>query len=539
VELKKAYEVPRDMVLVLDTSGSMRGPKMDQARKALNYCLNNLGPRDRFALINFATTVNKYRDGLTEASADQVGQAKKWVEALEATGGTAIDDALRAALEYRSKDEGRAFTVVFFTDGQPTIGETDVDKILKNALARNTANTRIFTFGVGDDVNAAFLDRLAEDTRAVSTYVRPAEDIEAKTSGLYAKISHPVLTDLRLTATAGVSLAEVYPAHLPDLFHGQQLVVLGRFTGKGASALRLTGKVGMEAKEFVYELTFPERTGDEHGFVEEIWARRKVGYLLDQIRANGEKKELVDEVVALAKRYGITTPYTSYLIVPDGPVPVASAPTPGRPLPLRLPPVPAALAPAGPGGGAMPVSEFLRKAGKDGGEVAASRGKLEADRLKEAPADDGKGGEGKALRDARDKLDTFEKARRALREHEQAEVQAGKLGVDLAVQMNNLRSQNRLENAALRRANGRGCLDVAGLWVDEGYDAKMPKVTVKAFSEAYFRILELQPRMKEVFRLGNYLVWVTPSGSALVIDANHGKDRLRDEEINKLFVARK
>src|SRR5262249_5780302 len=161
-----------------------------------------------------------------------------------------------------------------------------------------TANTRVFTFGVGDDVNATMLDRLAEQTRALSTYVRPAEDIEAKVSGLYAKISNPVLTDLKVAATNGIRFSEVYPAQLPDLFHGGQLVVLGRYTGKGPAAVRLTGKVGMETKEFVYETTFPERTGGERDFVEHLWARRKVGYLLDQIRANGEKKELVSEVVS-------------------------------------------------------------------------------------------------------------------------------------------------------------------------------------------------------------------------------------------------
>src|SRR5262249_44236937 len=225
--------------------------------------------------------------------------------------------------ELRTKDAGRTFTIVFFTDGMPTIGETNIDKILKNTLAKNTANTRIFTFGVGDDVNATFLDKLADETRAVATYVRPAEDIEAKVSGLYAKISHPVMTNLKLAATNGINFSEMYPPQLPDLFHGGQVQVLARFTGKGPSAIRLTGQVGMETKEFAYDLSFPEKTTDDKGFVEPIWARRKVGYLLDQIRANGERKELKDEVIALAKKYGITTPYTSYLIVPDAPLPVA------------------------------------------------------------------------------------------------------------------------------------------------------------------------------------------------------------------------
>ena len=160
-ELSKTQHVPRDIVLVLDTSGSMRGKRMTQARNALKYCLSNLQKQDRFAIINFATTVNKHTEKLLNASEDQVTQAKKWVDGLEATGGTAIDDALKAALEFRTNEEGRTFTIVFFTDGQPTIGETNTDKILQNVMDKNTASTRIFTFGVGDDLNATFLDQLA------------------------------------------------------------------------------------------------------------------------------------------------------------------------------------------------------------------------------------------------------------------------------------------------------------------------------------------------------------------------------------------
>jgi Ca-activated chloride channel family protein len=150
---------------------------------------------------------------------------------------------------------------VFFTDGQPTIGETQPDKILRNTLAKNTANTRIFTFGVGDDVNATLLDQLAEKTRALSTYIRPAEDIENKVSGLYGKISNPVLTNLKLSATNDIKFSEIYPPELPDLFHGSQLVVLGRYFGHGPAAVKLSGRVDMETKEFVYEWTFGELSG--------------------------------------------------------------------------------------------------------------------------------------------------------------------------------------------------------------------------------------------------------------------------------------
>jgi Ca-activated chloride channel family protein len=547
VQIAKQYQVPRDVVMVLDTSGSMRGVKMEQARNALKYCLKNLTTKDRFALINFATTVNHYKDDLVDASAEQMDQARKWVDDLDATGGTAIDDALKAALKLRSKDEGRTFTIVFFTDGQPTIGETNPEKILKNFLDKNTANTRVFTFGVGDDVNATMLDRLAEQTRALSTYVRPAEDIEAKVSSLYAKISNPVLANLKLTATADVSFSEIYPPQLPDLFHGTQLVVMGRYSGKGPAAIKLTGQVGKETKEFVYELNFAEKTNDDHDFVEHLWARRKVGYLLDQIRANGEKKELVEEVVVLAKKYGITTPYTSYLIVPDGAVPVASAGgkgKEGRGIPPRQPATPGVLTPTKLGEKTMPVETFARLNQEHAYGGYSFRNSLADKEL----GKDSKGDNAETKKDpmqlkseeeALDKKMAYDRAREALKRRDNGAVQAGKLGVDLSVQMNNLRNQVRLEQTAIRNVYGRNCLEIGGVWIDEGFTAKTPTVTVKAQSDAYFKLLEKQPKIRDVYLLGNYVVWMTPSGTALVIDCGTGKDKLTDGEIDKLFVVKK
>jgi len=535
VEIAKEYRVPRDVVLVLDTSGSMRGAKMDQARNALKYVLKNLDGSDRFALINFATTVNRYRDGLTDVGPEQLAQALRWVDKLEATGGTAINDPMLSALELRPKDEGRTFTVVFFTDGQPTIGETSVEKITANVLSRNTTNTRVFTFGVGDDVNATFLDNLAEKTRAVSTYVRPQEDIEAKVSSLYAKVSNPVLTDLKLSATNGVSLSEVYPSSLPDLFHGQQLVVMGRYDGKGAAAIRLKGQVGKQEKEFVYELTFPEKTNDSRDFVEHLWARRKVGYLLDQIRANGESKELVGEVTRLAKRYGITTPYTSWLIVPDAPVPVARGEGAAREAPAPQPTGPApGRSQGGPGTQPLTVEEFARQNQSKPGDVASARYYYSEKDL--AKVVDDKAPDAEARKEAGEKLQAYERARDELKKKNLGSVQAGKLGVDLSVQTANLRNQTRMEQTAMRNVQGRYCVELGGVWIDEGFEPKMKTLIVKAQSDAYFRILEKHPEVRDVYRLGNDVVWVAPSGVALVVDCSNGKEKLDDKDIDALFA---
>jgi Ca-activated chloride channel family protein len=370
------------------------------------------------------------------------------------------------------------------------------------------------------------LDLLADKTRALSSYVRPAEDIENKVSSLYGKMSNPVLTNLKLTTTNDIRLTDVYPVDLPDLFHGGQLVVMGRYTGSGPAAIKLSGKVGKETKEFVYEMTFPDKTGDQREFVEHLWARRKVGYMLDQIRANGEKKELVDEVIALAKKYGITTPYTSYLIVPDGPVPtvpIASAVPPGLG--------------GGPGRAPIPVAEFAKRNQEKPGDLAFNRGEFEQKALEEAAKGGGK--DARALKEALDKKTAYDDAYRAMRRHDGNAVQTGKLGVDLSCQTQNLRNQCQMERTALRQAYGRNCMEIGGVWIDEKFDAKMPTVVVKAQSNAYFQLLKRQPKMKEVLQLGNHLVWVTPNQTALVIDTTQGNENLGDDEIDKLFVAMK
>jgi Ca-activated chloride channel family protein len=545
-KLDPSAQLPRDFVFVLDTSGSMAGVKMEQARKALKFCLSNLGPRDRFALMNFATTVTPYADHLKDATSDEVAKAKKWADALEATGGTAIDAAMQAALEYRdglaaSKQQGRSFTVVFFTDGMPTVGETNPETILKHVLEKNTDSTRIFTFGVGHDVNAVLLDRLAEQTRAVSTYVRPEEDIEVKVSGLYAKISHPVLTEVELTAGEGVKLSERYPQKLPDLFHGGQSVVLAKYSGKGHALISLKGKVagkdgGFESKTFEYEVAFPEKTGNDKAFVEGLWARRKVGYLLDQIRSNGEQKELVEEVVKLAKKHGITTPYTSYLVVPDGaPTPVVStrlsARGLGSPRAPMSPPLPSAQpanvlrvfersgsAPAPAAGGMQPPSTTIMSNTTTWNGAAPVQDYLYIPQstVSSTPANV-----------------TFGP------QLAPPTAQTGKEGVDLAMQLKDLHEQCQVNAAPTRQAGGRSFSQVNGVWLDQSADSKATMVTVKALSTAYFRMLERHPELKEIFQLGSRLVWTTPSQTVLVVDASNGKETMSDEEIETLFARKK
>ena len=528
----KAKPMPRDFVFVMDTSGSMRGPKMEQAKKALKYCINSLGENDHFSMLNFATSISLFRDEFVPANEEFKNIGRKWIEGLDSTGGTAIRDALLAALEIRGNDASRPFVIVFFTDGMPTIGETNPEKITRDVLAKIKPNTRIFTFGVGDDVNATMLDMLAEKTKAATTYVRPAEDIEIKSSAMVSKISNPVLVNLSLTFSPDIQVLDIYPTSLPDIFEGSQLMVFGKYKGKGGSAIKLRGDLANEKKEFVYEYNFPEKTSDSKSFVEQLWARRKVGFLLDQIRANGEKGELVDEVTKLAKKYGITTPYTSYLVVPDHVSYPIHRPVPGYPTPKL--PVPFGLLPSSGGDGNRKVLEFARENQSRPGQLAEGRATAAEKAFEFAGIAGAPGAE--QLKKAMDAKGDLDRAKDALRRRDQNAVQGGKMGVDLSVQNQNFRDQITVSETAIKQISGRSMIEVGGVWIDEGFQKSMPTMVIQAQSDAYFRLLEKQPQLRKLFGLGNYLIWVTPGNTALVIDTQEGKNTISDKEIEQMFA---
>ncbi len=532
----KAKLMPRDFVFVMDTSGSMRGPKMDQAKKALKYCINSLGENDRFSMLNFATSVSLFRDEFVSANEEFKNTGRKWIEALDSTGGTAIRDALLAALEIKGNDASRPFVIVFFTDGMPTIGETNPEKITRDVLSKIKPNTRIFTFGVGDDVNATMLDMLAEKTKAATTYVRPAEDIEIKSSAMVSKISNPVLVNLGLTFSPDIQVFDIYPTSLPDIFEGGQLMVFGKYKGKGGSAIKLRGDLANEKKEFVYEYNFPEKTSDSKSFVEQLWARRKVGFLLDQIRLNGEKGELVEEVTKIAKKYGITTPYTSYLVVPDHVSYPIHRPIPGHPVP-KHPPVPFGLMPLSGSDGNRKVLEFALENQSRPGQLAEGRAAVAEKASEVAGAAGAPGAE--QLKKAMDAKGALDRAKEAFRRNDQKAVQGGKMGVDLSVQNQSFRDQTFVSETAIKQVSGRSMIEVGGVWIDEGFQKSMPTITIQAQSDAYFRLLEKKPQLRKLFSLGNYLIWVTPGNVALVIDTQEGKSTVSDMEIEQMFTPSK
>ncbi len=316
-DVMKAHDAnPKDVLFVFDTSGSMAGKKMEQGKKALAFCLENLNDTDRFDVLRFATETEPLFDKLTDASRVNRDRALDFVKNLKTIGGTAIDDALKKALSMRPPETKRPFIVIFLTDGQPTVGETNEDKIVAAVARDGSAQTRIFCFGIGTDVNTHLLDKITERTRAASQYVLPEEDLELKLSAFFMKIKEPLLTNVKVGFPDAVRVTKMYPNPLPDLFRGDQLVLAGRYSGTGEGELVLEGMLNGETRKLVQRVKFPESEWVNE-FIPQLWAMRRVGWLLDEIRLRGESAELREEVVDLARRFAIVTPYTSYLIVED------------------------------------------------------------------------------------------------------------------------------------------------------------------------------------------------------------------------------
>jgi Ca-activated chloride channel family protein len=316
VDTKSTKAAPKDVAFVLDTSGSMSGKKIEQAKKALQFCVENLNASDRFEVIRFSTDVEPLFGKLAEASKENCQRAESFVQDLKAMGGTAIDDALRQVLASRPAKDDRPFMIVFLTDGEPTVGETDEDTIVAHVKKEGEGRTRVFCFGIGSDVNTHLLDKIAEETRAAAQYVLPEEDLEIKVSAFFSKITEPVLANPVLRVSGGAHVSKMYPDALPDLFKGGQLIVVGRYTGEGSAAVEIEGTVNGQSRKFAQDVKF-SADSTEAEFIPRLWATRRVGYLLDEIRLHGENAELRDEVTQLARHYGIVTPYTAYLIIED------------------------------------------------------------------------------------------------------------------------------------------------------------------------------------------------------------------------------
>ncbi|HUP89997.1 MAG TPA: VWA domain-containing protein, partial [Longimicrobiales bacterium] len=290
---------------------------------ALHSLLASLSPRDRFRLIAFSDQVRSYNQTWMSGTRESIRDADQWVDNLRAEGGTNISGALEEAFRANSSSERVPF-VVFVTDGLPSIGETNPERIAE--LAEHArGRTRVFAFGVGYDVNTYLLDRLSAAARGSTQYVKPGESVERAVGTMANRIRFPVLTDLKIANTP-VRIEDVYPRNLPDLFAGEELIILGRYSGSGSGEVSVVGQRSGRGTERAFASAEFKAHELGNDFIPKLWASRKVGFLSQQLRLRGHNQELVEELRETALRYGVLSEYTSYL-VQEAPPPVAVSTT--------------------------------------------------------------------------------------------------------------------------------------------------------------------------------------------------------------------
>jgi Ca-activated chloride channel family protein len=429
--------------------------------------LGTLAPGDRFKLIDFSTDVRTFRDDFVRATRENVSEASRYLESLDASGSTNISGALSAALE-GDTPSGRLGLVLFVTDGEPTVGERNPEAIAAR-VNRLRGDRRIFSFGVGADLNAALVERLALEGRGTAQFVRPEESVERAVSIVASRLTNPVVTNLRVSAD-GVRLVKRHPSAPGDIFAGQDFVLLTRYDGSGSVRLRFDGASASGPVSWTSRVEFPG-SSRENAYIARLWATQRLGYLSAEKRKNGASREIDDEIRELGEKYSIPTEFTSYLVVEPGmrqlrgsvlnDVVVTGAAT----SPANAPP------PA-------PVTQSERN---------------------------------------------FEAARDAAKQRSVTNLEAAE-EADLST-----------AGRGTRRVGTRTFALKGGRWTDLRRTDSARVVKVKAFSDAYFKLMDRIPELREIFALGDK---VLASGRGVSIEiGTTGTESITDSELTRIQSA--
>jgi len=319
--------IKREITLVVDRSGSMRSEKIEQVKEAALQIIAGLGKGEAFNIIIYNNTVEWFSKKPVIKTQDTETAARAYIEGITATGGTNLHDALVAVLG-QEPTEGMLPIVLFLTDGLPTVGQTSELAIRDIVIKSNPHNRRVFTFGVGVDVNAPLLEKIADLSRAKAVFVLPKEDVEVKIGRVFKQLTGPTLADTELEVAGSDDkpaigrTRDILPENLPDLFEGDQLVLLGQYVGKEPITFKISGNYLGKKRTFKFAFEF-DKADVRNGFVPRLWASRKIAQLVDIVRQMGadpttskddpKVKELVDEIVRLSTEFGILTEYTAFL----------------------------------------------------------------------------------------------------------------------------------------------------------------------------------------------------------------------------------
>lgn len=297
---------PKELVFVLDTSGSMSGEPIGKSKAAVRWALQNLGPDDTFQLIRFAGSASALAPAPLANTPENIALATSALDQLEGQGGTEMLTGIRKALEL-PHDPSRVRIVAFLTDGY--IGnETEIFA----AVRQSRGDARIFAFGIGNSVNRYLLDGLAAEGHGVVDYVGLDEETRPVVERFYDRIGKPYLTDLTVD-WGSLPVQDVSPDNAPDLFAGQPLVFSGRYRAGAAGDITIRGRLGNRAYTRRVYVTLPALQR-EHPEIATLWARRRIDDLMRKI-VRGEDPDITKQITTTALEYRLVSQYTSFVAV--------------------------------------------------------------------------------------------------------------------------------------------------------------------------------------------------------------------------------
>jgi len=449
---------PRDLTFVIDVSGSMSGQKIEQARAAGKQILRTLSPMDRFRLIDFSSDVRTFRDGYSAATRENLRAAERYLDQLEAQGSTNISGALDEALSMPAQP-GRLPIILFLTDGQPTVGERDASVIASN-VAKQRGSCRLFTFGVGADLNVSLIEQLALEGRGTASFVRPEESVERAVGIVASRLTSPLVTDVRVHGD-GVRLLKMHPSGPLDIFAGEDLVILARYSGSGDAFVRFDGQTTNGPVSWSTRVYFPDRAR-ENPFVARLWATQRIGYLSAEKRKHGGSHEIDDEIRDLGDRFGIPTEFSSYLVV-----------EPGMNRRRDL------------GAGGVQLQGVVT------GATSAAPAAVQFEAAKTASA---------------------QRSVTSLSMADEADFSGARRGGNVT------------------RAGNVTFVLRDSVWTDVRYKKTAAVLQVKPFSDAYFKLIELVPDLREAFSVGERAI---VAGRSMAIELTpSGKESLSDRDVN-------
>jgi Ca-activated chloride channel family protein len=304
---------PKEIFFVVDCSGSMSGYPIQKVKEAMYHCIQGISADDSFQIIRFSSSASEFSPTPVPATRLHKEEALDYIQALHGSGGTMMIEGIKACLDYPRNPE-RQRIVFFMTDG--FIGNDD--QILA-AIKEKVGSTRLFSFGVGSSPNSSLLERMAELGRGTAQYIRQDQDPQPVIKDMLSRISQPYLTDVEIN-WAGLSVSDVYPEPIPDLYSAQPLILFARYNTAGEGGVTLRGRINGHPFEEQVWISLPNWNPD-NGSLASVWAREKIKYLmLEQL--GGRMASIEEEVTNLALEYNLMSQYTSFVavdeVIPEG-----------------------------------------------------------------------------------------------------------------------------------------------------------------------------------------------------------------------------